>query len=102
LGHIEANLYLHVYDPGVTLPPRGEVPSILVISRECTSLGVMAEVNIPSRDQSSSLRAKFTPRGKLILLKTGLWAGERFFVVFCYIFLSHHSSFESSKIFFLL
>jgi hypothetical protein len=34
---------------------------------------VIEGVNIPPRGQSSPLGAKFTPEGKLMLLKTGLW-----------------------------
>jgi hypothetical protein len=48
-------------------------PTILLNSRECSSLGVNEGVNILPREQS-------LPRGATILLKTGLWVA-RFFRV---------------------
>jgi hypothetical protein len=47
-------------------------PFILLYSRECSLLGVNEGVNIPSRNQSAPLGVKLPPRGKLMMLKTGL------------------------------
>jgi hypothetical protein len=60
------------FDPqGWSYPPGAKTLwSLLCSSKVCSPLGVNEGVNIPSRD--SPLGAKFTPRGKLILLKTGL------------------------------
>jgi hypothetical protein len=41
------------------------LPSILLNSRECSTPGVNEGVNIPPGGQSSTLVAKFTPRGEV-------------------------------------
>jgi hypothetical protein len=65
---------------GPKVTPRGDrgrsrkiaPPPVLLNSRECSAVRVNDGVNVPPKNQSSPLEANFTPRDKLVMLKTGL------------------------------
>jgi hypothetical protein len=72
-----------IWPPGLKLAPRGEViaqgcrpsvgPFVRLNIRECSPPGVKEVVNNTLKGQRPPLGAKFTPRGKFKLYKTGLW-----------------------------
>jgi hypothetical protein len=68
---------------GLKLAPGGEDPLFAppFFGRVVFTPGVNERVNIAPREQRSPLGAKFTHRGKLKLLKTGLWVASRYIFI---------------------